>query len=177
MARPLSLPELRRQGFPLGLLGATISRHVAMLKTLCFDDNERGALADVDQVLARRVVTAVNIALSRSGKPLRLRYLKVNPTRHHHLEMQYEFVPLPELTDPPGAPRPTARVVAEPLSFALFEPSKKAQAMERKALEDGEEREYAAPRRGVGLNPHKAKAKMKGAEAAQARRRARQADA
>jgi len=174
MPRPLSLPELRRQGSPLGLLAIAISRHTAMLKTLCFSDNERGSEAKVDHILKNRVVTAVNRELGRGGKMLRLLSLTVNPTRHHHLEMQYTHkVPVDPLV-----PDTLHVVVAEPLSFALFEPSKKAQAMERKALEDGEEREFAAPRRGGSTSTgsrYKAKATAKAAlvGASQAKRRAR----
>jgi hypothetical protein len=136
MRRPLFITELAAQPFPFGLIGHILQGHRSFLQTICFQDNEVGDSADAVKLFDHKIVEPVNRVLDRNKKPLRLCSISVDSGRHHTVHVQFQHRVGRSWRD-------------DMVRLSLFQVSKKAIAMERKAEEEGEEFTVVAPRRGV----------------------------
>ena len=155
MARTLYLPRTARMAFPVGLIGNMLRRYESDLKSMAFHDNEHGDSGNtINTMMENRVRKPINVALARSGKPLRVLRLGISAERHHTLSISYEV---------------RGEVVSTGhLSLALFEPSKKAQAQERAAEAAGETVEMSAPTRGETKRKKRVSRKRRRAQVAAA---------
>lgn len=135
------LAMLKTQPYPMGLLGYALQHNQAMLRTMCFVDNEYGdARREEVEAAGLKVAHAVNALLSRTGRRVRVLSISPLPKRHHHIQVQWATIESAE--DENGEPVEPKLQLQPIANLNLFPPSKRAQAEE----DDGEER--VGPRRG-----------------------------
>ena len=157
MHRPLYIKELAVLAFPLGLVGRMLLPHEALLRNICFADNEVGDIAKATEVCSNRIVRPSNDTMRRNGKPLKLISVSIEHSRHHTVCVRF-------------AARQSNVWVEDTVNVSLFLASKKAMAMERKANEEGEDYTIVAPRRGVVTKKPREKKRQQTSRRGRARR-------
>lgn len=151
MHRPLYIKELAVQPYPLGLLGHQLIPFEHFMRTVCFEDNERGDAARAAELFHRKIVEPSNRLLVRNSKPMRLTSILVEPSRHHTVCVRFQV-------------RVDNLWVSDVAHVSLFLASKKAIAMERRANEEGEDYTTAAPRRGDGATKKKSPTRQRASQ-------------
>jgi hypothetical protein len=136
--------DLVGRPFPEGYLAYLLVNQLPVLRTICFEDNEKGDAAHAQDWIARRVIPACNSIAHRGGHLFRIASIDISSARHHHIIVK-ALVGLEEKV----------------YGLDLYPPSRKVLAAERKAEEEGSQIEKAAPRRGVAAKKKKKKRKTK----------------
>jgi len=117
--------------YPIGILGCILTQFESLLQDACFRDNVHGH--DLAALIQRRVVVPSNRRLIRARKPIQIIDIRSAPKEHHSIIVRYHI---------------RGNADAGTVVLSLFRKSKKAQALERKERQTGEERRRSLTCRG-----------------------------